>query len=73
MKDLVERNKNLNSDIVDSLKVPLPFILVRTESNSVIECEVTDDRSAYFFNFSHPFEIDDDKRIIHQVLRRRII
>jgi hypothetical protein len=33
----------------------------------VIECEVADDRSAYFFNFSMPFEIHDDSEILKRM------
>ncbi len=38
-------------------KIPLPFIIINTHSQTVIQCEMTEDRSDVFFNFSAPFEI----------------
>lgn len=48
-------------------RILLPFIIVNTEHTTVIECEVSDDRSAYFFNFSSPFEIHDDSEILKRM------
>ena len=66
-KNLVERNSRSEFSSIDS-KIHLPFIIVNTRSSTVIECEVADDRSAYFFNFSQPFEIHDDSEILRRIL-----
>lgn len=44
----------------EARKIPLPFIIINTGSQTVIQCEMTEDRSDVFFNFSAPFEINDD-------------
>jgi hypothetical protein len=66
-KSLVERNSKPEYSSIET-KINLPFIIVNTRSNTVIECEVADDRSAYFFNFSLPFEIHDDSEILKRIL-----
>jgi len=60
--------RNTKSEFADSdSKIAVPFIIVNTESHTVIECEVSDDRTAYFFNFSLPFEIHDDSEILKRM------
>ncbi|CAM9614508.1 unnamed protein product, partial [Choristocarpus tenellus] len=49
----------------------MPFIVVSTSSNTVIQCEMAENRADVFFNFRqacalHQFEIADD----HEVLKR---
>eukprot|EP01117_Protostelium_nocturnum_P008646 TRINITY_DN3102_c0_g1_i2.p1 TRINITY_DN3102_c0_g1~~TRINITY_DN3102_c0_g1_i2.p1 ORF type:complete len:365 (+),score=128.59 TRINITY_DN3102_c0_g1_i2:165-1259(+) len=50
-----------------SSQIYLPFIIVNTKNTTVIECEVSDDRSAYFFNFNLPFELHDDSEILKRM------
>jgi hypothetical protein len=47
-----------------SSKIHLPFILVNTRNTTEIECEMAEDHSEYFFNFSAPFEIHDDTEVL---------
>lgn len=47
-----------------SAKIHLPFILVNTRNTTEIECEMAEDHSEYFFNFSAPFEIHDDTEVL---------
>jgi len=61
-------DRNTKSEFADSeSKITVPFIIVNTESHTVIECEVSDDRTAYFFNFSLPFEIHDYSEILKRM------
>jgi len=64
---LTARNSKPEFNSIDT-KIELPFIIVNTKNTTVIECEVADDRSAYFFfNFSLPFEIHDDSEILKRM------
>jgi transcription factor Dp len=48
-------------------KIPLPFIVVNTHSTSVIQCDMSRDRSNVMFEFSRPFEINDDNLILKKM------
>jgi len=65
-RKLIERNIKPEFANTES-KINLPFIIVNTRSTTVIECEVADDRTGYFFNFSLPFEIHDDSEILKRL------
>ena len=41
----------------------LPFIIVHTNKDTVIECEMDEEGTEVFFNFSQPFEIHDDNEV----------
>ncbi|CAM9188364.1 unnamed protein product [Discosporangium mesarthrocarpum] len=48
-------------------KISMPFIVVNTSSNTVIQCEMAENRADVFFNFSHQFEIADDSEILKRL------
>jgi len=48
-------------------KVRLPFIVVNTSSNAEIHCEMNADRTDVMFDFSMPFEINDDIEILKRL------
>ena len=48
-------------------KIPIPFIVVNTSSETVIQCEMGSDRTDVFFNFTQPFEINDDNEILKRL------
>ena len=48
-------------------RIALPFILVNTSKDTVIQCEMSEDRQDVFFNFSGPFEINDDSEILKRM------
>lgn len=48
-------------------KIPLPFIVVNTHSSAVIQCEMSPDRTDVMFDFSMPFEINDDNTILKRL------
>jgi hypothetical protein len=64
--NLLTRNSKTDpSQMSDaSAKIHLPFILVNTRNTTEIECEMAEDHSEYFFNFSAPFEIHDDTEVL---------
>jgi len=75
-KNLVQRNReretsgqdhNIDHRMADQEKIPLPFIVVNTSSQTVIQCDMGPDRTDVFFNFSKPFEINDDNEILKRI------
>jgi transcription factor Dp, invertebrate len=69
-KSLLDRNQRLEQldpTHANTDHLPLPFIIVNTKSQTVISLEVAEDRSAFFFNFSLPFEIHDDSEILKRM------
>lgn len=72
MKNLLKRNakrrKETPSDSQrDEGRIFLPFIVVNTSKDTVIQCEMSEDRQDIFFNFSNPFEINDDTEILRRL------
>ncbi|GMF15287.1 unnamed protein product [Phytophthora lilii] len=77
MKNLLKRNaerKQKESEnpasasiVRDEGRVFLPFIAVNTSKDTVIQCEMSEDRQDIFFNFSAPFEIHDDADILQKL------
>lgn len=77
MKNLLKRNaerKRKENDnpasaaaARDEGRVFLPFIAVNTSKDTVIQCEMSEDRQDIFFNFSAPFEIHDDADILQRL------
>jgi len=72
VRKLMERNKKnqISSMEIENLnegRIYLPFIIVNTPNTTVIDCEVSDERGSYFFDFSHKFEIHDDTEILKRM------
>eukprot|EP00013_Stygamoeba_regulata_P028468 CAMPEP_0177660262 /NCGR_PEP_ID=MMETSP0447-20121125/17932_1 /TAXON_ID=0 /ORGANISM="Stygamoeba regulata, Strain BSH-02190019" /LENGTH=522 /DNA_ID=CAMNT_0019165287 /DNA_START=129 /DNA_END=1694 /DNA_ORIENTATION=- len=66
--NLVKRNKVSGvSQMEGEGRIYLPFILINTKSSTVIDCQMTKDRTEYFFDFSAPFEIHDDSEILKRM------
>lgn len=51
----------------DEGRIFLPFIVVNTGKDTVIQCEMSEDRQDIFFNFSAPFEINDDTELLRRL------
>jgi len=76
-KNLIQRNldkeeeekqhENTGEESEMHTKIPLPFIVVSTSSSTIIQCEMSEDRSDVFFNFSAAFEIKDDNEILKRL------
>jgi transcription factor Dp-1 len=48
-------------------KIPLPFIVVNTSSSAVIQCNMSRDLTDVMFDFTMPFEINDDNSILKRL------
>jgi len=69
-RNLVQHNKRRDGEMVDTAKdnkIPLPFIVVNTSSNAVIQCNMSRDLTDVMFDFSMPFEINDDNTILKRL------
>ncbi|CAM9388472.1 unnamed protein product, partial [Chrysoparadoxa australica] len=51
----------------DAGKIALPFIVVNTPKDTVVQCEMAQDRTDVFFNFSDQFEIADDNEMLRRL------
>ena len=58
---------NLKVKEVKSEKIPLPFIIINTDSKAVVQCEISSERTNVSFDFSQPFEINDDNEILKRL------
>ncbi|CAB9518093.1 Transcription factor Dp-1 [Seminavis robusta] len=63
-RNLVRHNKQREMETLHAEKVPLPFILVNTNKEAVIHCNMAPDLHSVNFEFDRPFEINDDNSIL---------
>ena len=47
--------------------------MVNTRKETVIDCEMAEDKQEIFFNFSAPFEIHDDNEILKRMSMHRCV
>nr|CCA15373.1 transcription factor Dp1 putative [Albugo laibachii Nc14] len=76
LKKLFRRNAALTQNKIamnsmDEGRIFLPFIVVNTNKDTMIQCEMSEDREDIFFNFSAPFEINDDTEILRRLQLHR--
>mmetsp|Transcript_1908 Transcript_1908/g.2282 ORF Transcript_1908/g.2282 Transcript_1908/m.2282 type:complete len:323 (+) Transcript_1908:22-990(+) len=69
LKNLIKRNKEteLKEVVEDNQKIPLPFIVINTNRNTLVECELKMDQTDIFFNFNNTFEIHDDNEVLKRM------
>ena len=82
-KNLIQRNKRKREGAAEAAaaapsggtdeRIPLPFIIVNTRKETVIDCEMAEDKQEIFFNFSAPFEIHDDNEILKRMSMHRCV
>lgn len=48
-------------------RIPLPFIVVNTDSSAIVQCKMSLDRADVMLDFSMPFEINDDNMILKRL------
>ncbi|KAK6622620.1 hypothetical protein RUM43_008462 [Polyplax serrata] len=66
-KNLVERNKKLEKKggrPAQTTAVELPFLVVNTSRETMVNCSVSNDKTEYLFNFDDKFEIQDDMHVL---------
>jgi len=68
-RNLETRNKRykLDEKSREEDKIALPFIVVNTAENAVIQCEMNPEKTDVMFDFNMPFEINDDNEILKRL------
>uniref|UniRef100_A0AAY4C7S3 Transcription factor n=1 Tax=Denticeps clupeoides TaxID=299321 RepID=A0AAY4C7S3_9TELE len=70
-KKLVQRNRQREQQTkslpLDSSVIHLPFIIINTSKNAVIDCSISNDKLEYLFNFDSMFEIHDDIEVLKRM------
>lgn len=72
-KNLVERNRALERSrqggppVQPAATIPLPFIIINTNKQTVIDCSISSDKSEYLFHFDNTFEIHDDIEVLKRM------
>lgn len=63
-RNLVTHNKQREAETIHAEKVPLPFIVVNTQKDAIIHCNMAPDLTNVMFEYDRPFEINDDNSIL---------
>ncbi|KAH7673232.1 transcription factor Dp-2, partial [Aphelenchoides avenae] len=69
-KSLVQRNRDRERDHgrpSENSILYLPYIIVNTDKKTMIDCQISHDKSEYWFNFDQPFEIHDDIEVLKRL------
>jgi len=65
-RNLMSHNQQRPPDAAERT-IPLPFIVVNTHSSAVIQCNMSRELTDVAFEFSQPFEINDDNTILKRL------
>lgn len=65
-RNLLTRNHE-RPPVQQERNIPLPFIVVNTHSSAVIQCNMSRELTDVAFEFSQPFEINDDNTILKRL------
>jgi len=69
-KNLVERNKNEEKNKgapPPNSAIQLPFIIVSTNKDTVIDCQIDSSKMEYVFDFNDRFEANDDMEVLRKL------
>ncbi|XP_017784494.1 PREDICTED: transcription factor Dp-1 [Nicrophorus vespilloides] len=69
-KNLAQRNndqENFQGRPASNSCIQMPFIVVSTNKNTVIDCSISHDKMEYLFHFNDKFEIHDDQEVLKQI------
>ncbi|GAB1600048.1 transcription factor Dp-1-like isoform X2 [Argonauta hians] len=69
-KNLVERNRYCEQTMgrpPQHTSIHLPFIIVNTSKETVIDCSISNDKCEYLFTFDNTFEIHDDIEVLKRM------
>ena len=62
-----QTKKKKQQKLLSDNKIPLPFIVINTNKNAVIQCNMSRDLTDVMFDFTMPFEINDDNSILKRL------
>lgn len=64
-KSLLRRNEQAAA--APDQRVQLPFIVVQTARDAAIQCQMTEDKTEYVFEFDQPFSVHDDVELLKRL------
>mmetsp|Transcript_47602 Transcript_47602/g.115923 ORF Transcript_47602/g.115923 Transcript_47602/m.115923 type:complete len:514 (+) Transcript_47602:282-1823(+) len=64
---LLQRNAADTSEAANKHRIYLPFVLVSTDYDNTIECDISNDKQTAQFNFTKPFELHDDRETLNMM------
>ncbi|XP_015908103.1 transcription factor Dp-1 isoform X2 [Parasteatoda tepidariorum] len=70
LRNLTSRNKGVRQQMKgppSTNKIHLPFILLNTHKDTVIDCSISSDKKEYKFCFSDIFQISDDSEVMKKM------
>ncbi|CAK9293597.1 unnamed protein product [Gordionus sp. m RMFG-2023] len=56
-----------NSPLITQPSLFLPFILINTDKSTIIDCNISNDKCEYYFNFNNAFEVIEDFQIMKKL------
>eukprot|EP00124_Ichthyophonus_hoferi_P001041 Ihof_evm3s47 gene=Ihof_evmTU3s47 len=75
-KNLVKRNELMEETmgkIDDTRVIQLPYIIVNANADTQIDCEMAEDGTEYFFQFSQPFAIHDEIEVLKRMNMAQVL
>ncbi|EDV19889.1 uncharacterized protein TRIADDRAFT_32839 [Trichoplax adhaerens] len=68
-KNLVKRNRERENEnaLKENSCIQLPFVVINTSKQTVIDCSISNDKFEYLFNFDNTFEIHNDIEILKRM------
>jgi len=69
-KNLVERNQEQeqrSGEPTPNSSIQLPFIIVSTKNGTVVDVQISEDKSEWLFDFTDVFEINDDMEVLRRM------
>ena len=69
-KNLVERNKDQEKRVGEptpNSSIQLPFIIVSTKKDTVVDVQINNDKSEWLFDFNDVFETHDDMEVLRRM------
>lgn len=66
-KKLVERNKAAQQPLSPGTIIKLPFIIITTDTKTVIDCSISNDRTEYVLSLDNAFGLHDDVEVLRRM------
>eukprot|EP01129_Flabellula_baltica_P000520 TRINITY_DN10510_c0_g1_i1.p1 TRINITY_DN10510_c0_g1~~TRINITY_DN10510_c0_g1_i1.p1 ORF type:complete len:338 (-),score=62.98 TRINITY_DN10510_c0_g1_i1:42-1055(-) len=64
-KSIIERNRK-EGNLGDN-RIYFPFIAIQTPGDTNVNCQISDDRTNYFFEFDQPFKIQEEGEVLRML------
>ena len=65
--DIQFDDQGLSAAELRAKRIQMPFLLVKTQTPSVIDCAMSETRDIATFSFQHPFSVHDDSDVLRSI------